>query len=87
MYDTSTCINTSLGCFPEIMLTPHVQSTITYQFITYIGVTALFIGLTMETMSSLHILHIYLTHDCINCLQWCYIASKHRIAVLNFKYA
>ena len=29
--DTSTCINTLLGCFPERTVTIDVESTITYQ--------------------------------------------------------
>ena len=52
-----------------------------YLSVHYIGVTALLTGLTI-VMTSLHVLCMYLIHDCINCLQRCYMASKHCITLL-----
>ena len=61
------------------MVTLDVESTISYFSVHYVGVTALFTGLTIETMPSLHILHMYIKHDRVNCLQWCYMASTQGI--------
>ena len=58
------------------MVTLDVESTI-----TCIGVAAVFTGWTIVT-TSLHVLHMYLKHDYIYCLQWCYMASKHCITIL-----
>ena len=70
MSDTSTCINTSLDCFPEKTVTLYIIRC-------RINVSALYTGLTIETTPSLHILCMYIIYDCINCLQLCFMASKH----------
>ena len=77
-----TCINTLLGCYPKF--SGNIRCWIDgYLSVYYVGQAALFTGLTIETTPSLWIIRMYLVYDCINCLQWCYMASKLHIAPLT----
>ena len=83
--DTSTWINTLSDCFPEKNSNIRCRISDDQLSVYHAGVAALFTGLTVQTTPSLHVLHMYLMHYCINCLQWCYMASEHHIAPLNIK--
>ena len=77
-----TWINTLLGCYPKF--SGNIRCWIDgYLSVYCVGQAALFNGLTIDTTTSLCILRMYLAHDCINCLQWCYMASKHHITPLT----
>ena len=80
--DTLICINTSSRLFSwkNGKIGYRINDYLSFY---YVGVTALITDLTIETMPSLRVLLLYFTHDCINCLQWCYTASKHHIAPLQ----
>ena len=82
MSDMTTCINTSLDCFPVSTVTLDIESTL-IKLVYYVGITDLFTGSTVSTMPSLHILGMYIKHDCINCLHQRYMTSKHCIAPLK----
>ena len=81
--DMSPCINTLLDCFPERTVTLDIESTITCMSVHYVVVAALFTGLTIKMTSPLCVLRTFIMNDCVNCLLWCFTASKHLIAPLN----